>query len=149
MPTYVCTTSAGYLTQDQRADIARLITVVHGEETGGPRYLVQVLFQELAEGSHYIAGEIAPLSQMWIRGDIRSGRTVEQKASILTRLLKGVSQLIHVNESEVWVYLSDIPAHNIAEFGRILPEPGEEDAWLDTLPSELKKRLITLATQKK
>jgi hypothetical protein len=45
----------------------------------------------------------------------------------------------------VWVYLSDIPATNIAEYGRILPLPGEENAWFEMLPDPLKARLSPLA----
>jgi hypothetical protein len=29
-------------------------------------------------------------------------------------------------EDAVWIYLRDIPAANIAEYGRVLPPPGEE-----------------------
>ena len=34
----------------------------------------------------------------------------------------------------MWVYLSDIPATDIAEYGRILPLPGDENAWFEMLP---------------
>jgi hypothetical protein len=48
-------------------------------------------------------------------------------------------------KEEVWVYLSDIPAHNIAEYGRVLPVPGAENAWFATLPATLRERLEPLA----
>jgi hypothetical protein len=30
----------------------------------------------------------------------------------------------------VWVYLTEVPAKNMAEFGQILPKPGGEEAWM-------------------
>jgi hypothetical protein len=52
-----------------------------------------------------------------------------------------VSRAGGIAEDEVWVYLSDMPAHNIAEYGRVLPAPGAENAWLATLPAALRERL--------
>jgi len=92
MPTYACSILAGRLTPAQKAEIVRCITTVHHEETGAPRYLVQVIFYELASGNHYVAGELARPEQIWIRGDLRSGRTEEQKAQILRRILQGVAK---------------------------------------------------------
>jgi hypothetical protein len=31
---------------------------------------------------------------------------------------------------DVWVYLQDIPAAQMVEFGRVLPEPGAKQEWL-------------------
>jgi phenylpyruvate tautomerase PptA (4-oxalocrotonate tautomerase family) len=115
------------------------------EETGAPRYLVQVIFYEVASGNHYIAGELARPDQIWIRGDIRNGRSEEQKGKILRRILQGVANSAAAAEEAVWVYLSDIPATNIAEYGRILPLPGSEDAWFAALSDPLKARLGPLA----
>jgi hypothetical protein len=33
----------------------------------------------------------------------------------------------------VWVYLVELPPHSMAEFGYLLPEPGDEQAWADAL----------------
>ncbi len=145
MPTYACSTAAGRLTPAQKTDIVRCISTVHHEETGAPRYLVQVIFYEVASGNHYIAGELARPDQIWIRGDLRSGRTEVQKGKILRRILQGVAKSAAAAEEAVWVYLSDIPATNIAEYGRILPLPGNEDAWFAALPDPLKARLGPLA----
>ena len=144
MPTYACSTAAEWLTSAQKLEIAKAITTIHHEETGAPRYLVQVIFYDISPDSHYIAGQLAPAGQMWIRGDIRDGRTEEQKHRMLSRLLQDVSKISELAEDEVWVYLSDIPAHNIAEYGRVLPAPGEEYAWFSTLPGPLRERLRPL-----
>jgi phenylpyruvate tautomerase PptA (4-oxalocrotonate tautomerase family) len=60
MPTYVCSAATGRLTPTQKTEIVRSITAVHHEETGAPRYLVQVIFHDVAPGNHYVAGRQAP-----------------------------------------------------------------------------------------
>jgi hypothetical protein len=42
----------------------------------------------------------------------------------------------------VWFYVPDIPAEGVAEFGNVLPRPGGEEAWLASLPSALREKLI-------
>lgn len=145
MPTYVCSAATGRLTSDQKTEIVRSITAIHHEETGAPRYLVQVIFNDVAPGGHYIAGRSAPADQIWVRADIRAGRTDEQKSRMLRRLVRDVSKGSGAAEERVWVYLSEIPAENIAEYGRMLPPPGSEDAWFATLPDGLRERLRPLA----
>ena len=145
MPTYVCAAAAGRMTSDQKAEIARRITAIHHEETGAPRYLVQVIFTDVAPGSHYIAGRPAPADQIWVRADIRDGRTDEQKRQMLHRIMQDVGKASGAAAETVWVYLDDIPAENSAEYDRVLPPPGSEDAWFATLPDALRERLRSLA----
>jgi phenylpyruvate tautomerase PptA (4-oxalocrotonate tautomerase family) len=144
MPTYVFSTEAGRLTQSQRLDIVRSLTTIHAEETGAPRYLVQVVFHDVQPHSLYVGGEAAPAGQVWIRGDIRSGRTAAVKRRMIERILYDVCAATGIAEEEVWVYICDIPADNIAEYGRVLPPPGDEAAWLTTLPEGLRTRLLSL-----
>src|SRR5260221_6243122 len=106
MPTYVCSAATGRLTPVQKTEIVRSITAIHHEETGAPRYLVQVIFHDVAPGNHYVAGRPAPADQIWIRGDIRSGRTEEQKSRMLSRILQEVSRIGEIAKEKVWVYLS-------------------------------------------
>jgi phenylpyruvate tautomerase PptA (4-oxalocrotonate tautomerase family) len=145
MPTYVCSAATGRLTSGQKAQIVRSITAIHHEETGAPRYLVQVIFHDVAPGSHYIAERPAPADQIWVRADIRAGRTDEQKSRMLHRLMRDVGKATGAAEETVWVYLSEIPAENIVEYGRVLLPPGREEAWLATLPDDLREKLRSLA----
>ncbi len=145
MPTYACSTAAGRLTPAEKIEIVQCITAIHHEETGAPRYFVQVIFYDIAPGNHIIAGQMAPAGQIWIRGDIRDGRTEEQKRRMLSRIMQEVSRTSGIGEDEVWVYLSELPARNIVEYGRVLLPPGEEDAWFAALPGALRERLRPLA----
>lgn len=52
--------------------------------------------------------------------------------------------ILDVSPQEIWVYINDIPGGNIAEYGRPLPNPGEEDGWFAVLPDELQVRLTPL-----
>jgi phenylpyruvate tautomerase PptA (4-oxalocrotonate tautomerase family) len=92
MPTYVCSAATGRLTPTQKTEIVRSITAVHHEETGAPRYLVQVIFHDIAPGNHYVAGLPAPADQIWIRADIRGGRTDEQKRKMLRRMMQDIGR---------------------------------------------------------
>src|SRR5258708_28478631 len=92
MPTYACSTAAGRLTPAQKADIVRSITAIHHEETGAPRYFVQVIFYELAPGNHFIGGQSAPAGQIWIPGDNPAGRNGGQKTELISRILPDVGQ---------------------------------------------------------
>jgi phenylpyruvate tautomerase PptA (4-oxalocrotonate tautomerase family) len=145
MPTYVCSAAVGRLTPAQKAEIVNRIATIHHEETGAPRYLVLVIFHDLAPGNCYLGDRPAPADQIWIRGDIRSGRTNEQKSQMLRRIMHDVGRASGATEDAVWVYLSDLPAENLTEYGRILPPPGKEDAWFSSLPDATRERLMSWA----
>ena len=145
MPTYVCTGAAGRLNATQRSDIAKAITSIHSEEGVAPRYFVQVLFNEVGPDSHFIGGQPAPPGLIWVRADIRSGRTDAQKKAIMERVAAEVSASAKISREDVWVYISDIPATGVLEFGQVLPPPGQEQAWFDSMPETLQKRLKALS----
>lgn len=48
------------------------------------------------------------------------------------------AQAIGIDKSYIWVYICD--AEKTAEFGAVLPEPGQEKAWAQALPSEVRER---------
>jgi phenylpyruvate tautomerase PptA (4-oxalocrotonate tautomerase family) len=141
MPIYVCTAALGRLTPVQKTEIAKGITAIYHEETGAPGYLVQVIFYDIAPGNHYVAGRPAPADQICIRCDTRSGKTNTQKSQMLRRIMQDVARVSGAAEDAVSVLLCELPAANIAEYGRVAPAPGEEDAWFSSLPDALRERL--------
>ncbi len=60
MPTYTCTTTAGRLSEEQRLKVVESITAMHSEETGAPRYLVQVICYEVDAHAHYVWWQRSP-----------------------------------------------------------------------------------------
>lgn len=140
MPTYAISTATD-VTTEQRARIVASITSIHSVEATAPRYFVQIIFQRVEPGSFFIGGEPASPDHVWVRADIRAGRTREQKARMLERIMVETSAILGISDQDVWVYISDIPAHGVLEFGHVLPEPGQEEAWLGSLPDALRETL--------
>ena len=144
MPTYAFTTARS-LTSDDRARIVESVTSIHQQEATAPRYFVQVVFYKVEPGSIFIGGEAAPPDHVWVRADIRAGRSQEQKAEMLQRIMRETSEILAISEQAVWVYISDIPAHGVLEFGNVLPDPGGEAKWLASLPTALREKLMRTA----
>lgn len=144
MPTYAFTSTRRF-SADEKTKLVESVTAIHAKEAAAPRCFVQVIFNTLEEGSIFVGGEAISRGHVWINALIRAGRTKEQKTAILTRVMQETSEILGVSPETVWVYVSDVPAQNMAEFGAVLPEPGGEDAWFDALPSELRKKLKAAA----
>jgi phenylpyruvate tautomerase PptA (4-oxalocrotonate tautomerase family) len=145
MPIFACTAAQGRLTSAHKAEIAKGITDIYHEETGAPRYLVQVIFYDVAPGNHYVAGKLGSADQVWVRCDTRSGKTDTEKTQMLRRTMRLVGKVIGAEEDVVAVLLNEIPSSNFTEFGALAPAPGEEDAWFSSLPHGLRERLKALA----
>ena len=93
----------------------------------------------------FIGSEVASPDHVWLRADIRSGRSRAQKERMLQRIMQETSEILSISEQDVWVYISDIPAQGVLEFGNVLPEPGGEEQWLASLPNELRDKLLQSA----
>lgn len=52
--------------------------------------------------------------------------------------------IAQTRESHVQIYVVDVPARQIAEWGQLLPRPGEEAAWNAAIPAEVKQRMDQL-----
>jgi phenylpyruvate tautomerase PptA (4-oxalocrotonate tautomerase family) len=145
MPIYFCTAAEGRLTSDQKTEIAKAITTIYNEETGAPRYLVQVIFNDITPGNHFIAGKVGSADQIWVRCDTRSGKTGSEKNKMIRRILQDVAKVCGTDQDSVSVLLSETPYSNITEFGRIAPAAGEEAVWFSSLPDSLQQRLKALS----
>ena len=141
MPTYAFTTARD-LTAEQKAKLVASVTSIHEVEATAPRYFVQVVFYKVEPSSIFIGNEAASADHVWVRADIRSGRTNAQKAKMLQRITRETSDILGISEQAVWVYISDIPAQGVLEFGNVLPEPGSEEQWLASLPDALREKLL-------
>ena len=63
MPTYVCVVEAGLLNDQQKQRIASAITRLHGETTGAPTWLAQVVIDENEQRQRYLSGQRAELDR--------------------------------------------------------------------------------------
>jgi len=59
----------------------------------------------------------------------------------VVEILAGVSRISRIPETNVWVYLNELPAGQMAEYGRVLPEPGGEAEWMAALSAEVRERM--------
>ena len=72
------------------------------------------------------AGKVA-----FVLGSIRSGRTDDQKARIVSELADVLAEVLGRDSDEVGVVTADVPSKWNMEGGELLPEPGEEAEWLE------------------
>lgn len=129
MPTYTVTSANLTLTTDQEADIAAAITRSHHENTGAPAYFAQVIFERIEGGKHYIGGKNYRTPHLFVHGLIRAGRSADAKAGLIKDIATKVHVIAGIGPEDIWVYAQDIPATQMVEFGRVLPEPGAEESW--------------------
>ena len=124
MPPYnlACKTA---LNNDQRQRIAEVITRTHCELTGAPAQFVNVAFME--------GLPIRKDESFNVVGGVRSGgsRNLELTENLQQMMQKNIASAANVSVSAVKVTLVGVPGNWNMEGGRVLPEPGAEDEWLD------------------
>ena len=59
-------------------------------------------------------------------------------------IVQAVSEISGVEESAIWVYLCNLAPDDMVEYGRVLPPPGQEQAWFEALPAELQRYLTSI-----
>jgi phenylpyruvate tautomerase PptA (4-oxalocrotonate tautomerase family) len=123
MPLYRCLVAEGLTSLEQRSRIAREITRIHCETTGALPEFVHTFFSEDAKGQLPVGRKALVL------GGIRAGRSREQKERLATGMRGAVATIAGIGEEAVLVATADIPARWVMEGGRVLPEPGDEEAW--------------------
>lgn len=135
MPTYYVATAAERLSAAERHEIAAAITRLHSEVTGAPAFFAQVIFTEIAPGNHFVGGMRANADAVFIQGQLRAGRTSAQKRDLLVRIVDAVGAATRIPKRLIWAYISELPPTQMIEYGHLLPEPGKEDRWLESLPA--------------
>jgi phenylpyruvate tautomerase PptA (4-oxalocrotonate tautomerase family) len=143
MPTYVCSVLENSVDERQKDAIAETIARVHSEETGAPKFFCQIVIDEKKPTSRYL-GPSRSSGQIWVRGDIRGGRTVEQRTKLMLRMMEEISRITGVKQEEIWVYVCNLVPTDMVEYGHVLPKPGEEKAWFDGLPKPLQDHMKQL-----
>ena len=124
MPLYRCATRQGLTTVEQRAKIAKEVVRVHCDVTDAPPSFVHAFFNEVS------SAEMPGGKAAFVLGTIRWGRTDEQKARIVSELGASVARILDLRREEIEVVTVDVPSRWNMEGGELLPEPGEEAAWL-------------------
>ena len=121
------------LPQETRESIANAVTDTHCNVTQAPPEFVNVAFMD----GHPVRDGKA----IGVIGNVRSGGN--RDASLLDELQQqihcNVAAAAELSEDEISVRLIGVPASWIMEGGKILPEPGSEEAWLERQHGEKTK----------
>jgi phenylpyruvate tautomerase PptA (4-oxalocrotonate tautomerase family) len=141
MPTYFVLSQAGQLPAKQKQDIAEAITRTHSEATGAQGFFAQVIFQNIASGDHFMGGKPVKDRGVFVYGHIRAGRSPQQKKRLLLGITSAIADITGLHKRHLWTYVNDLPPHHMIEYGHMLPEPGEEASWFDSLPAADKSYL--------
>jgi phenylpyruvate tautomerase PptA (4-oxalocrotonate tautomerase family) len=128
MPVYTCTTVQETLGADTKAELAAEITRVHSMINHVPGTYVNVVFHELAPENAYTDG--LPAHPLLINGWVRTGHPAAQSSQLVAEVATAATRVTGIPAKRVLVVIQNSPAHFAIEGGRVLPEPGEEQAWL-------------------
>jgi phenylpyruvate tautomerase PptA (4-oxalocrotonate tautomerase family) len=146
VPTYVCSVPPTSLSDDQKDQIAAAIGRRHSEATGAPSFFVQVVIEESDTTRRYLGGKLSG-GHIWIRGDIRAGRSEAVRSALILAITEDVSVIAAVPAASIWVYLCNLEPTDMVEFGHVLPRPGEEQLWFEGLPPALQSYLSGLGAK--
>jgi phenylpyruvate tautomerase PptA (4-oxalocrotonate tautomerase family) len=133
MPLYLCAAKDSAIPQSAKQQIAQSITDVHCRITGAPPTFVHVFF--------FASDKLAMLHNIWggsesetpyqLFGNIRAGRNDDTKEALIANMCEGVADILDVPVADVSMATRDVEAKWVMEGGDLLPEPGEEAAWLE------------------
>ena len=144
MPTYTVTNSNFNLSSKQQKNLAEGITKVHNVVTGANTYFAQVIFNKTKKDNHFMGGKKVKEPSLFLLGQIRAGRSKEVKDKLISDLKDILVKNSKLDETQVWVYIVDLPPSQMIEYGTVLPESGKEKQWFMGLSNKLKKKLSSI-----
>ena len=130
MPVYTCTTTTATLTADIKSALAHEISRIHAEINHVPSTYVNVVFHELPADGVYTDG--VPANPVLVNGWVRQGHPQADTTRLATEIAAAVTRITGVDAQRVLVVMLSSPASSAVEGGRVLPEPGQEQAWMAT-----------------
>ena len=148
MPTYVVKYTNLNLSQKQKNFIAKDITMTHSKFTGANNFFAQVIFEKNEKYGHYMGGKLVKSKEIFLNGQIRSGRSSKVKKKLILGLRKILIKNTKLRSDFVWVYLEDLLPDQMVEYGEVLPKSGQEKKWLKSLSPQLRKRLRKMDKRK-
>ena len=128
MPIYTCTTTQSTLSVDTKTALAAEIAHIHATVNHVPSTYVNVVFHELPTDAVFTDGR--PANPLLVTGWVREGHPEEQTSRLVVDIAAAVARIANVASERVLVVMESSPARFAVEGGRVLPEPGHEQAWI-------------------
>ena len=119
MPTYTVTNSNFNLSSEQQKNLAKGITKVHNVVTGANTYFAQVIFNKTKKNNHFMGGKKVKEPSIYLLGQIRAGRPKKIKDKLISGLRDTVIKNSKLDETQVWVYIIDLPPSQMIEYGEV------------------------------
>uniref|UniRef100_UPI003B98816A Cis-3-chloroacrylic acid dehalogenase n=1 Tax=coryneform bacterium TaxID=1728 RepID=UPI003B98816A len=135
-PVYMVYVSQDRLTPSAKHAVAKAITDAHRGLTGTQHFLAQVNFQEQPAGNVFLGGVQQGGDTIFVHGLHREGRSADLKGQLAQRIVDDVSVAAEIDRKHIWVYFGEMPAQQMVDYGRFLPQPGHEGEWFDNLSSD-------------
>ena len=88
-----------------------------------------------------MGGKIVKEPSIFLLGQIRAGRSKKTKDRLISDLKNIIVKKSKLDETQVWVYIIDLPPSQMIEYGAVLPESGKESEWFNNLSRKLKDKL--------
>ena len=128
MPIYTCTIAQSTFSAETRRTLAGEIARIHSSINHVGSKYVNVAFHELAADDLYTGG--IPASPVLVTGWVREGHPADETTRLATEISTAVTNILGIDVERVLVVIQPSPASFAVEGGRVLPEPGHEQAWL-------------------
>ena len=128
MPIYTLTTTVSTLNTQVKAALAGEIGRIHSSINHVPSTYVNVVFHELPADGIYTDG--VPANPVLVSGWVRAGHPEAETTRLATEIAAAVSRIANVEPDRVMMVIQNSPASGAVEGGRVLPEPGQEQAWI-------------------
>ena len=122
MPTYTVTSSNISLSSKKQKELAEGITKIHNVVTGANTYFAQVIFNKTKKNNHFMGGKKVKEPSLFLLGQIRAGRPKKIKDRLISDLKNILVKKTKLDETQVWVYIIDLPPAQMIEYGTVLPE---------------------------
>ena len=133
MPLYICAADKDAIPAAAKEQIAAAVTRVHCDVTGAPPTFVHCFFFDRGSPQLEVLQHVFNASSdrpYVLFGNLRAGRTEETKDRVVNEMCDAVCDILGIDRQQIDMATQDIPAKWVMEGGDLLPEPGEEEAWL-------------------
>lgn len=136
MPVYSLTSNKN-LSTSNKEKLVNLVTDTHCSIMVAPEQFVHVLFME--------GIPIFENKQLYIHANVRKGRTEESISNMCSTLIAGCAKILNISEDKIHINLLEISGKWAMEGGHVMPDPGEEDEWMEKVTKALAQRELTEA----